>query len=124
MNSKALPLTESSVQNHARVEFNGCPQDVISGVRFMGEGLAEFTPVGEPVYHTSFLFKTEQLVGVMLDVSVSQAHICTHAFMHSHSLVPNQYLSCYSFHKEVQIMNVPFYCIFRSCKHVETSNSN
>ena len=94
MNSKALSLTESSVQNHERVEFNGCPQDVISGVRFMGEGLAEFAPVGEPVYHTSFLFKTEQLVGVMLDVSVSQAHMRTCPCMHAHSLVPSQYLSC------------------------------
>ena len=70
MNGETLILSEGSVANYTMVTFGGCPQDVVSGVRFMGDGLAEFDTLQSPVYLASFMFKTEQLVGVLLDVSI------------------------------------------------------
>ena len=67
LNGKPLHLA-FNLQN-SNVEFNGCPSQVVNGIRFMGTGLVELAPPSAPVYRVTFLFKTTQLAAVLLEVS-------------------------------------------------------
>ena len=66
LNGQSLSLSEST--RSEQVQFGGCPAEVVSGVRFMGEGLAEFQPYSAPIISIAFSFKTEQLAGILLEV--------------------------------------------------------
>lgn len=68
LNGQALSLSEST--RFDQVQFGGCPAEVVDGVRFMGEGLAEFQPYTAPIISVAFHFKTEQLAGILLEVSL------------------------------------------------------
>ena len=71
LNGQSLSLSEST--RSEQVHFGGCPAEVVSGVRFMGEGLAEFQPYTAPIVSVDFSFKTEQIAGILLEVKLHQS---------------------------------------------------
>ena len=60
-----VPLNSSSLSS-SRVSFTGCPAEVVSGARFMGEGMALLPPTTKDVYHISFEFHSTQLASLLL----------------------------------------------------------
>ena len=78
LNGQALSLSEST--HFEQVQLGGCPAEVVNGVRFMGEGLAEFQPYTAPIISVAFYFKTEQLAGILFEVSMhpSASYVVAH----------------------------------------------
>lgn len=67
-----LPTNESY-----RVDFGGCPVGVAAGIRFMGEGRAEFSIPEQELHSISFGYRSTQLTSLLLqsgDISVSIFH--------------------------------------------------
>lgn len=62
----------------SRVDLiNGCPESVAPGVRFMGNGRAEFNIASQQLFNVSFAFRTTQLAALLLHfdgISVSLFH--------------------------------------------------
>lgn len=84
LNGQDLSLSESN--RFEQVQFGGCPAEVVSGVRFMGEGMAEFQPYMAPIISVAFYFKTEQLAGVLFEVP------CTHQPANNHFCIVVVYI--------------------------------
>ncbi len=51
-----------------RVDFGGCPEAVAPGVRFMGNGSAEFSMNSQQLHNITFAFRTTQLAAHLLHV--------------------------------------------------------
>lgn len=92
LNSQDLSLSESN--RFEQVQFGGCPAEVVSGVRFMGDGMAEFQPYMAPIISVAFHFKTEQLAGILFEVP------CTN------QPANNQYLYC----SDIRIGRITYQC--------------
>ena len=50
----------------ARVSFDGCPSEVVLGVRFSGSGMAVLSPLSEDLDQVFFSFHSTQLAAVLL----------------------------------------------------------
>ena len=51
-----------------RADFGGCPEAVAPGVRFMGNGRAEFSMGSQQLHNITFAFRTTQLAALLLHV--------------------------------------------------------
>lgn len=52
-----------------RVDFGGCPQVVVPGVRFMGTGRAEYLVTSQQFQNITFTFRTAQLTALLFSFS-------------------------------------------------------
>ncbi len=64
VNNYTVDLESSSVNN--RIYFGGCPEMVASGVRFFGNGRAEFHASNQVLRSISIAFRTTQLASVLI----------------------------------------------------------
>lgn len=76
INRTMINLKESQIES-SRVDINGCPEIVLPGVRFMGNGRAEFSMTDGQLHNITFAFRTTQLAALLLHfngTSVSVFH--------------------------------------------------